>query len=70
MTSALTPRLDQIVADGQRVRADLGDGQRSVRAVAGVADVHDVLVGQLVDDRARDRQSPDAGVEDSDGCQC
>lgn len=33
------------------------------------ADVDDVLVGQLVDDGPRDRQSPDAGIKDSDGRQ-
>ena len=32
----------------------------------GVADVDDVLVGQLVDDRAGDGQSADAGIEDPD----
>ena len=63
----LDAAVDQVVADGQRVRADLGNGERTVGAVGGVADVDDVLVGQLVDDRARDRQSADAGVEDPDG---
>ena len=62
----LDAAVHQVVADGQRVRADLGDGQRTVRSVGGVADVDDVLVGQLVDDRARDRQPADAGVEDAD----
>ena len=47
--------------------ADLGDRQRAVRAVGGVADVDDVLVGQQVDDGARDGQAADAGVEDADG---
>jgi hypothetical protein len=35
--------------------------------MAGIADVDDVLVGQLVDDGPRDGQAPDAGVEDPDG---
>ncbi len=34
--------------------------------VAGVSDVDDVLVGQLVDDRACDGESADTGVEDAD----
>ena len=60
---------DQIVTDGQRVRADLRNGQRAIGAVAGVADVDDVLIGQLVDDRPRDGEPTDAGVEDPDGRQ-
>ena len=60
---------DEVVADRQGVRTDLGDGQRPVRTVGGVADVDDVLVGQLVDDRPRDGESADAGIEDPDGRQ-
>ena len=44
------------------MRANLGNGQRTVWAVGGVTDVDDVLVGQLVDDRARDGQPADAIV--------
>lgn len=47
--------------------ADLGDGEPTVGAVGGVPDVDDVLVGQQVDDRARDRQAADSGIEDPDG---
>jgi len=57
------------VAEGERMAADVGDGLRAVGAVGGVADIDDVLVGQLVDDRPRDGQPPDAGVEDPDGRQ-
>ena len=49
------------------MRADLGNGQRTVGTVAGIPDVDDVLVGQLVDDRPRDGESADAGIEDPDG---
>lgn len=59
----------EVVADGQRVRPNVGDRQRAVGPVAGVADVDDVLVGQLIDDRPRDGEPSDAGVEDPDGRQ-
>src|SRR5215217_2245867 len=52
------------------MRADFRDGQRTIRTVGGVADVDDVLVGQLVDDRAGDGQPADSGVEDADGRSC
>ncbi|SKU80739.1 Uncharacterised protein [Mycobacteroides abscessus subsp. abscessus] len=48
--------------------ADLRNGQRTVRPIAGIADIQDVLVGQLIDDGARHRQTTDAGIENSDGC--
>ena len=35
--------VDQLVTDRQGVPADLGDGQRAVRTVRGVADVADLL---------------------------
>ena len=66
----LDAAVDQIVADRQGMRADLGNGERPVGTVAGVADVDDVLVGQLVDDGARHRQPADAGVEHPDRRQC
>ena len=62
-------QLDEVVTDRQGVSADLGDRQRTVRTVAGVTDVDDVLVGQLVDDRPRDREPPDTGVENPDRAQ-
>jgi hypothetical protein len=48
------------------VFADLRNGQRTVRAVGGVADIDDVLVGQQIDDRAGDGEPADAGIEDAD----
>jgi hypothetical protein len=66
----LDAAVDEVVADGQRMRADLGNAERPVGTVAGVADVDDVLVGQLVNDGARHRQPADAGVEHPDGGQC
>ena len=60
----------QAVHDGERVPADLGDGQRAVRAVRGVADVADRLVGQLVEHRPGDRQPTDTRVEDADRRVC
>ena len=47
-------------------RAHLGDRPRAVRAAGGVADVEDRLVRQLVEDRARDGEPTDPGVEDAD----
>ena len=60
------PTVHQIVTDGQRVCAHLGHGQWPVGSVGGIADVDDLFVGQLVDDRSGYRQPADTGVENSD----
>jgi hypothetical protein len=64
----LDPAVHERVAQREGVAADLGDGQRAVRAVRGVAHVHDAFGGQLVDDGPRDGEPADPGVEDPDGC--
>src|SRR5699024_6700866 len=62
----LAAPFDEVVGDGFGVLAHLGDAQRAVGAVGGVADVNHRFVGQLVDDGARHGQPADAGVEDAD----
>ncbi len=64
----LHPGGDQVVHHGQRVRTHLGDRQRAVGSVGGVADVEHGLFWQLVDDGPGYRQTPDTGVEDADRC--
>ena len=57
---------DQLVHGGEGVPADLGDRQRAVRPVRGVADVQQRLGRQLVEQRPGHRQPADPGVEDPD----
>ena len=59
--------IHQLVHDAQGVGPDLGDGERSVGAVGGVADIEDGFVGQLVDDGPGHGESADAGIKDADG---
>src|SRR4051812_12388653 len=59
-------RLDEMVEDVEREGPDLGDPTGAVRAVRGVTDVDDRLVGQLVENGARDSQAAHAAVEDAD----
>ncbi len=66
MTSSFTRLLHQAVHGGERVPPHLGQRERAVRAVRGVADVEQRLAGQLVEQRAGDREPADAGVEDPD----
>ena len=64
----LAAALDEVVGDGLGVPAHVGDAQRTVGPVGGVADVDHRFVRQLVDDRSRHRQPADAGVEHPDRC--
>ena len=66
MTSAFTPRVDEVVEALEGVLAHLADRLRAVRLAGGVADVHDRLVRQLVDDRPGHGEATEAGVEDAD----
>ena len=59
---------DQVVEALEGVLADLADRLGTVGLARGVADVEHRLVRQLVDDRARDGEPAEAGVEDADGC--
>ena len=59
---------DQVVEALEGVLADLADRLGAVGLARGVADVEHRLVRQLVDDRARDGEPAEAGVEDADGC--
>src|SRR5262249_32841062 len=59
--------VDETVQTGQRRRADLGDRLGPVRDVRGVAQVPDLLAGELIENGARHRQSTDPRVEDPDG---
>src|SRR5581483_6787974 len=59
--------VDEQVRDLDRVLHELVVRLRTVREPTGVPEVDDVLVGQQVDERARDRQAAQAGVEDADG---
>ena len=61
------PGVDELVHDAQGEPAHLLDGAGPVGAVGGVADVEDLLAGELVEDRPRHRQAADAGVEHPDG---
>ena len=63
----LDPGVDELVHDAQGEPAHLLDGAGPVGAVGGVADVEDLLAGELVEDRPRHRQAADAGVEHPDG---
>ena len=56
----------QLVEGGQGQRAHLRDRTRTVGRVLGVAQVDDLFVGQLIDDRTGYRQPTQARVEDSD----
>ena len=57
---------DEMVQALQRELADAGDRLLAVRGAGGVAEIDDVLVRQLVDDRSGDRQPAEPGVEDPD----
>ena len=58
--------IDEQLADLQRVLQDLVARLRPVREPAGVAEVHDGLVREQVDERAQHRQTAEAGVEHAD----
>ena len=57
---------DEVVEAVEGVLAHLADGLGAVRLAGGVAEVQQGLVRQLVENGARDRQPPEAGVEDPD----
>ena len=58
--------IHEFVHDAEGVGPHLCDGERSVRAVRGVAHVENGLVGQLIDDGPCHREPADAGVKDPD----
>ena len=62
----LDAAVGQVVTDRQGVGPDLRNRQRPVRPVAGITDVDDFLIGQLVDHRPGHGESTDTGIEDAD----
>ena len=66
-TRGASPRVDEEVGDLERVLHDLVARLRTVREPAGVAEVHDRLVGQQVDERPQHGEPAEARVEHADG---
>ena len=64
----LDPGVHQLVHNAQGQGADLANGPGAVGGVGGVADVEELLTGELVQDRASHREAADPRVEHSDGC--
>ncbi len=62
----LDPLVDEVVEALEGVLADLTDRLGTVGLTRGVAEVHDRLVGQLVDHGPGDGQTTEARVEDPD----
>ena len=58
--------VEQAIRDLERVLAHLFGGLRAVREAPGVAEVHDVLVGEQIDQRPHDGQAAEAAVEHTD----
>ncbi len=66
-TTRLHPELvDQGAPDLEREVAHLGLRARPVRVPTGVADVHEVLVGEQVDEGSSDREAAEPAVEHPD----
>ena len=57
--------INQPVEALERILPGLGDRPRTVGGALGVAEIGDRLVGELVEDCARDRQTSEPGVEDA-----
>ena len=60
--------INKLVHNAQGISTNLGNFERAVRSMSGVAYINNALMWQLIHNSARNGQTTHPGVKNSDGC--